>query len=42
MAGKIWLRQIGHFLKADPAYEEGVARPLGIDVAELEGAVTAA
>ena len=30
------LRQIGHFLKAARAYGEGVARGLGIDVAELE------
>ena len=35
---EIQLRQIGHFLKADPAYGEGVARGLGIDVAELQGA----
>ena len=35
---EIQLRQIGHFLKAEPAYGEGVARGLGIDVAELEEA----
>ena len=35
---EIQLRQIGHFLKADPAYGAGVARGLGIDVAELEAA----
>jgi catalase len=26
----IQLRQIGHFLKADPAYGDGVARRLGL------------
>ena len=39
---EIQLRQIGHFLKADPAYGEGVARGLGIDVAELAGAAAPA
>ncbi len=39
---EIQLRQIGHFLKADPAYGEGVARGLGIDMGELEDAVAAA
>jgi len=34
----IQLRQIRHFYKADPAYGEGVARGLGIDVAELKAA----
>jgi catalase len=34
---EIQLRQIGHFLRADPAYGEGVARGLGIDAAELHG-----
>ena len=32
----IQLRQIGHFLKADPAYGAGVARGLGLDL-EQEG-----
>jgi catalase len=31
----IQLRQIGHFLEADPAYGAGVARGLGIDPAEV-------
>lgn len=31
----IQLRQIGHFMKADPAYGEGVARGLGIDLEEV-------
>ncbi len=39
---EIQLRQVGHFLKADRAYGEGVALGLGIDVAELGGAVAAA
>jgi catalase len=31
----IQVRQIGHFMKADPAYGEGVARGLGIDPADV-------
>ncbi len=33
---EIQLRQIGHFLKADPAYGAGVAKALGIDPALLK------
>jgi len=32
----IQLRQIGHFLKADPAYGRGVAAALGLDISSLE------
>ena len=32
----IQLRQIRHFCKADPAYGEGVARKLGIDMQEVK------
>jgi catalase len=32
----IQLRQIRHFYKADPAYGEGVARKLGIDMQEVK------
>jgi catalase len=32
----IQVRQIGHFMKADPAYGEGVARGLGIDLADVD------
>ncbi|MGH8352012.1 MAG: catalase [Pseudomonas sp.] len=32
----VQLRQIGHFLKADRAYGEGVARGLGIELSEVE------
>ena len=38
----IQLRQIAHFLQADPAYGAGVARGLGIDVAPEGKHVTAA
>ena len=34
---EIQRRQIVHFLKADPAYGEGVARRLGIEVEALAG-----
>jgi len=34
----IQLRQIRHFYKADPAYGEGVAKGLGIDVKEVKAA----
>jgi catalase len=34
---EIQLRQIGHFLKADRAYGEGVAKGLGIELAEALG-----
>jgi catalase len=34
----IQLRQIRHFAKADPAYGEGVARGLGIDMQEVRAA----
>lgn len=34
----IQVRQLRHFYKADPAYGEGVARRLGIDVAEVKAA----
>jgi catalase len=36
---EIQLRQIRHFHKADPAYGEGVAKGLGIQVKELEAAI---
>jgi catalase len=36
---EIQLRQLCHFYRADPAYGEGVARELGIDVGEMEGAL---
>ena len=32
---EIQLRQLRHFYKADPAYGEGIARQLGIDVSEI-------
>ena len=32
---EIQVRQIGHFLKADPAYGKGIADGLGIDTAEI-------
>ena len=32
------VRQIGHFLKADPAYGAGVAEGLKIEVAEVQAA----
>ena len=32
----IQIRQIGHFMKADPAYGKGVADGLGIDLGEVE------
>jgi catalase len=35
---EIQLRQIRHFYKADPAYGEGVAKGLGIDVKEAKAA----
>lgn len=38
VAREIQLRQIGHFYKADPAYGEGVARGLGIDVNAIKAA----
>ena len=31
----ILVRQLGHFMKADPAYGEGVAKGLGIDTADI-------
>jgi len=31
----IQIRQIRHFMKANPAYGEGVARGLGIDPADV-------
>ena len=31
----VQLRQIGHFLKADPAYGMGIAKGLGIDPSEV-------
>jgi len=34
----IQLRQVRHFYKADPAYGEGVAKGLGIDVKEVKAA----
>lgn len=34
---EIQRRQIGHFLKADPAYGEGVAKGLGVEVGEAVG-----
>jgi catalase len=34
----IQLRQIRHFYKADPAYGEGVAKDLGIDVKDVKAA----
>ena len=34
--------QVTHFCKADPAYGEGVAKGLGLDVSKLRGAQTAA
>jgi catalase len=39
---EIQLRQIGHFLKADRAYGEGVAQGLGIALAEALGVEQAA
>jgi catalase len=35
---EIQVRQIRHFYKADPAYGEGVAKGLGIDVKEAKAA----
>lgn len=35
---EIQLRQVRHFYKADPAYGEGVAQGLGIDVNEVKAA----
>lgn len=32
---EIQVRQIGHFIKADPAYGEGIATGLGIDTTEI-------
>lgn len=34
----IQLRQVRHFHKADPAYGEGVARKLGIDMKDVKAA----
>jgi catalase len=34
----IQLRQVRHFYKADPAYGEGVAKGLGIDVKDVKPA----
>ena len=34
----IKVRQVSHFLKADPAYGEGVALGLGLDLAEITDA----
>lgn len=34
----IQVRQIGHFIKADPAYGEAVARGLGIDIKSVKAA----
>ena len=34
----IQLRQVRHFYKADPAYGEGVAKGLGIDVKDVKAA----
>ena len=34
---EIQRRQIGHFQKADPAYGEGVAKGLGVEVGEAVG-----
>ena len=33
---RIQVKQIGHFLKADRAYGEGVAKGLGVDLSEVE------
>lgn len=38
MPRAIQIRQIGHFLKANPAYGEGVANGLGIDPANVDAA----
>lgn len=34
----IQARQIGHFLKADPAYGRGIAAALGINISDSESA----
>ncbi len=38
---EIVLRQVGHFHKADPAYGEGVARRMGVDLAKARDAEAA-
>jgi catalase len=35
---EIQIRQVRHFYKADPAYGEGVARGLGIDINSVKTA----
>lgn len=33
---EVQVRQIRHFLKADPAYGAGIAKGLGIDLEEID------